>query len=160
MLTSEQRKEMIDKIKALPELLRSAIKGLSDEQLDTPYRQGGWTLRQVVHHLAESHMNCLIRFKFALTEKEPVIKSYDQDLWVHLPDTSGTSVENSLRLIEAVHARLYALFSALDDKTWQKMVIHQEYGTIMLDELLRIYSNHGENHVAQINGLRSDKGWQ
>ena len=137
-------------IKELPSLLRAAVAGLTDEQLATPYRPAGWTLRQVVHHIADSHLNAIIRFKWALTETNPVIKAYKEAEWAKLPDYE-LPLEPSLMILDGIHARLTALFENFTEEQWDKTFIHPESGaTISLKRNLALYAWHGKHHVAHI----------
>ena len=158
MLTTEQRTAKIAQLAACPPALRSAVSGLSDEQLDTPYREGGWTLRQVVHHVADSHAHAYLRFKLVVAEDVPTIKGYDQDVWAQFPD-SKLPVDCSLRLIDGLHERWVAFLSTLPDDAWKRKGQHSERGEMTLDDFLNIYSEHGANHVRQITDLRGKKGW-
>ena len=148
----------IDTLRLLPERLRAAVKGLSDAQLDTPYRDGGWTVRQVVHHFADSHANSYIRFKLALTEDWPTIKPYDEAAWARLPDSRG-EIGPSLTFITGLHERLVALLESMSDEDFQKGFVHPERGRITLANNLAIYEWHSRHHVAHITSLRSRKGW-
>lgn len=137
-------------IKELPTLLRQAVAGLSDEQLATPYRPGGWTIRQVVHHVADSHLNSIIRFKWALTEENPTIKAYHEAEWAKLADYD-LPLEPSLSMLDGIHARLTALFDGLTDEQWNRAFIHPESGTtILLKRNLALYAWHGKHHLAHI----------
>ncbi len=158
-MTSEERSARIRQIRSLPLVLRNAVKGLSDRQLDTPYRTGGWTIRQVVHHLADSHMNAFVRMKLILTEDHPTLKPYNQDAWAGLPDGNASPVEASLSMIDGLHERWATLLESVGEAGWQRTAMHPETGTITLEHMLRIYSDHGEKHVATIAGLRSSRGW-
>lgn len=158
-LTPEQRKQHQATIADCPARLRAAVKGLTDEQLDTPYRPDGWTVRQVVHHVPDSHLNAYIRMKWGLTEDEPVIKTYDQDLWANLPDGRTGSVDVSLNLLEALHKRWDRLIGSLSDADWARKVSHPEWGEITMDYLLAQYAWHSRHHVAHIVTLRTREGW-
>ncbi len=158
MSTTDRRTAKIAQIAACPPVLRKAVEGLSDSQLDTPYRDGGWTVRQVVHHLADSHANAYLRFRWVVTEDHPTIKTYDQDVWATLPDTM-LPLEPSLKIVDGLHERWAAFLSALPDNAWSRTATHPERGEITLDDLLDIYSEHGEKHAGQITGLRARKGW-
>lgn len=137
-------------IKELPALLRQAVTGLTDEQLATPYRPGGWTIRQVVHHVADSHLNSIIRFKWALTEENPTIKAYEEAEWAKLPDYN-LPLEPSLLILDGIHARLTALLNSFTDEQWNRTFIHPESGaTISLKRNLATYSWHGKHHLAHI----------
>ena len=157
-LTPAERRAAIDALAMAPEALRAAVRGLSEEQLDTPYRPGGWTVRQLVHHVADSHMNAYIRFKLGLTEDDPTIKPYDQDAWVALAD-SALPVAVSLDLLGAVHTRLVALLRAAPDEAVSRTIQHPENGPMTLDQMLGVYSWHGRHHTAHITALRERMGW-
>ncbi len=158
-MTQEERKQKIDAIRKLPDLLEAAVRGLNDAQLDTPYRAGGWTVRQVVHHIADSHMNAFIRTKLILTEDHPTVKPYDQDLWAGLIDSARLPVRSSLDLVRGMHERWAALFESLPESAWARSAHHPESGELTLERVLTIYSGHGEKHVGTIRTLRSSKGW-
>jgi hypothetical protein len=139
--------------------MRAAVQGLSPQQLDTRYRPQGWTVRQVVHHVPDSHMNAYIRFKLALTETEPTIKPYEQQLWAELADSRETPVETSLILLECLHQRWVLLLKRIADAGWQRTFRHPELGIVRLDTNLALYAWHGRHHVAHITGLRERMGW-
>lgn len=141
-----------------PGLLRKAVSGLDERQLDTPYRPGGWTVRQVVHHVPDSHMNAYIRFKLALTEDVPTIKPYEEDRWARLADAS-MPVEVSLRLLEVLHARWVALLESMTDEQWSRQLVHPESGQQRIDQLLAMYAWHGPHHTAHVTALRAREGW-
>lgn len=149
---------MIAEIDRLPAALRSATAGLSDSQLDTPYREGGWTLRQVVHHAPDSHLNAYCRFKLALTEEEPTIKTYDEARWAELSD-SRAPIDMSLTLLESLHQRWIILLRAIPDADWSKSFKHPEWGNIRLDTTLALYAWHGRHHLAHVTELKRQKGW-
>jgi len=157
--STEDRAACIRSIRELPAALRAAVSGLSRERLDTPYRDGGWTVRQVVHHLADSHMNAFARFKLALTQDTPRITPYDQDAWAALPDGRSADVEASLSLIEGLHARWVLLLEDLREEAWTRAMDHPERGRISLDYTLQLYAWHCRHHVAHVTGLRQRKGW-
>jgi uncharacterized damage-inducible protein DinB len=157
-LTSAERRAAIDALAVAPEALRAAVRGLTDEQLDTPYRPGGWTVRQLVHHVADSHMNAYIRFKLGLTESNPTIKPYDQDLWVALADCK-LPVAVSLDLLDTLHTRLVALLRATPDEAFSRTIQHPENGPMTLDHMLGVYSWHGRHHTAHVTALRERMGW-
>jgi hypothetical protein len=159
MSTETERRELIDAIERLPRELESAVHGLSDAQLDTPFREGGWTVRQIVHHLADSHANALIRMKLAITEDSPTLKPYDQDRWALLADSETYPIAPSMRILEGLHERWTTLLRALPSDAWARDAMHPENGTMTLDDLLRTYGHHGANHVAQITRLRAAHGW-
>jgi uncharacterized damage-inducible protein DinB len=159
-LSASERRAMIDQIAAAPARLRDAVRGLDDAQLDTPYRDGGWTLRQVAHHLPDSHMNGFTRLKLALTEDEPVIKPYDESRWASLADVRETPIEVSLTLLDALHTRWLTLWHSLHDRDFGRAFRHPEQeGVLTVDWLLAQYSWHGRHHVAQITSLRERRGW-
>jgi hypothetical protein len=157
-ITLEERRSWMDEIAATPRHLRAAVAGLSESQLDTPYRPGGWTVRQVVHHVPDSHMNCFIRIKFALTEKQPTIKPYDEALWAELPDAKGP-IETSLVLLEMLHTRMMSLLEPLTEAQWKCTFVHPELGVRNLDQTMSLYAWHGRHHVAHITRLRDRMGW-
>lgn len=184
-ITPDQREIWIAEIAALPENFRAALDGLNDDQLDTPYREGGWTLRQVAHHVPDSHLNAFIRFKWALTEDMPTIKAYDESLWADLPDVENTPVETSLHLLEALHQRWVVLLKNLKEENWQRAYLHPEFlpenfamsdkaaldiekmkaaGPLppyifLLEKVLGLYAWHGKHHTAHITALRDRLGW-
>jgi uncharacterized damage-inducible protein DinB len=152
------REAAIEAIANLPWELEDAVDGLDESQLDTPYREGGWSARQVVHHLADSHINSLCRLKLALSEERPLVRSYDEAAWARLPDYS-LPVDVSLDLIAALHARWVALWETLADADFRRELEHPERGTMTVDELLALYAWHGAHHVAHITRLRQSRGW-
>jgi len=158
-VSDAQRTALIAAIAEAPAKLRAAATGLSEEQLDTPYRPGGWTVRQVVHHVPDSHMNSLVRFKLALTENEPTIKPYDEARWAELADAKGP-IEPSLLLLENLHERWLVLLKSLKAADWQRTFRHPERGTMTLEETLQLYAWHGRHHVAHITSLRERNGWR
>ncbi len=157
-ITPEQRAEWIREIAQTPAKLKAAIHGLSHEQLDTPYRPGGWTIRQVVHHVPDSHMNSYIRFKLALTENSPTIKPYDEAAWAQLPD-SASPTGPSLHLLEALHLRWVTLLESLSEADLARVFVHPELGPRTLDQTIGLYEWHGRHHVAHITELRRRMGW-
>jgi uncharacterized damage-inducible protein DinB len=158
-LTPARREALIGIIAGTPEKLREAVRGLSAEQLDTPYRPGGWTVRQVVHHLPDSHLNSYVRFKLALTEERPTIKPYEEDRWAELADTFNTPIEVSLTMLESLHVRWVNLLRSLPAADWQRTLLHPQNGEMTLDHVLGLYAWHGPHHVAQITALRERMGW-
>lgn len=152
------RANHINDIAALPTQLRSAVARLTDVQLDTPYRPGGWTVRQVVHHVADSHVNAYVRIKMALTEMDPTIKPYDEQRWAELPDSS-LPIDVSLRLVDAVHERWVALVRALPIEAFARPFQHPESGPHTVDIALSSYAWHGRHHTAHITTLREREGW-
>ena len=158
-LTPADRRDLINAIAAVPKDLRQAVAGLTEAQLDTPYRPDGWTIRQVVHHLPDSHMNAFIRLKLALTEEAPTIKPYKEALWANLPD-ARLPIDVSLRLTEALHERWVAIMNTMADNAWSRTFIHPESGrNFTLDEMTQLYAWHGRHHVAHITELRKRSGW-
>jgi hypothetical protein len=157
--TENQRKKLIEDIARTPAALRAAVQGLSEQQLGTPYRDGGWSVRQVAHHVPESHMNAYIRFKLALTEEEPTIKPYEQDRWAQLPDVSSTPIETSLSLLDFLHERWVCLLRLLQPDQWKRAFRHPEMGIVPLEKSLALYSWHGRHHVAHVTELRKKMGW-
>jgi len=155
---SAARAAQMDTLRELPGQLRAAVAGLNDAQLDTPYREGGWTVRQVVHHLADSHANSFMRFKLALTEDWPTIKPYDEAAWARLAD-SRTPVEMSITFLEGMHARWVALLESLSDADFERGFAHPERGRTTLATNLAIYAWHCHHHLAHITGLRQRQGW-
>jgi hypothetical protein len=159
-VTPALRERWIGEIAATPGALRAAVAGLTPEQLDTPYREHGWTLRQVVHHVPDSHLNAYTRIKLALTEDEPQIKPYDEARWAELPDVQAAPVETSLTLLECLHRRWVLLLRALGPRDFARRFRHPELGrSLGLDEVLAMYAWHGRHHVAHITSLRSRMGW-
>jgi hypothetical protein len=156
---SAARAALIRQIGELPAMLKQAVAGLNAALLDTPYREGGWTVRQVVHHVADSHANSVIRFKLALTEDWPVIKPYDEKAWAELPDSKSLPIEGSLAFIEALHARWVALLEVMSDADFQRGFAHPERGRMNLATALAIYAWHGRHHTAHITALRARMGW-
>jgi hypothetical protein len=156
---TEQKSKLIDEIAQAPAKLRAVVNGLSPQQLDTPYRDGGWTVRQVVHHVPDSHLNAYTRFKLALTEEEPTIKSYAEDRWAELADTGSTPIEVSLDLLESLHDRWVRLLRSLQPQDWKRSFRHPELGLVSLEKNLALYAWHGRHHVAHISSLRERNGW-
>ena len=149
----------IDEIEALPAHLRAATERLSESRLDTPYRPGGWTVRQVAHHLPDSHLNAYVRFRLALTEDEPTIKPYREELWAELPDSRTAPVEVSLALLESLHRRWTLTLRAIEPEQWKRSFRHPELGVVTLQGSLALYAWHGRHHVAHVTGLRERSGW-
>ena len=157
--TSDQRRELIDQIAATPARMRAAVAGLSGAQLETPYRDGGWTVRQVVHHVPDSHMNAYTRVKLALTEHEPTIKPYDEAAWARLNDVRETPIETSLVLLEMLHQRWDTILRSMSDADFSRTLLHPDHGVITLDWLVAMYAWHGRHHVAHITSLRARNAW-
>ena len=158
-LSDGQRQTLIDQIAATPEKMRAAVEGLSEEQLNTPYRPEGWTVRQVVHHVPESHMNSYVRFKLAITEEEPTIKPYFEDRWAQLDDAKQAPVGLSLDLLDTLHGRWVWFLRSLKDADFQRTFRHPELGVVSLDKNIALYAWHGRHHVAHITSLRERLGW-
>jgi len=158
-LSPEQRLALIDQIAATPEKMRAAVAGLSEEQLDTPYRPEGWTVRQVVHHVPDSHLNSYVRFKLALTEEHPTIRAYDENLWANTDDARTAPVEISLDLLEALHRRWVLFLRSFEDKDFARTFHHPELGSMSVDKNVALYAWHGRHHVAHITSLRERMGW-
>lgn len=155
---ADQRAQMLNQVAEAPAKLRSAIRGLNETQLDTPYRDGGWTSRQVVHHVADSHMNAFIRFKLGLTEDNPTISPYPEHLWANLADQE-LPTDVSLPIIDNVHERWVAVLRSMKETDWARTFNHPEIGVQRLDRALALYAWHGRHHVAHITALRAQKGW-
>jgi hypothetical protein len=158
-LSEAQRSKLLDDIEQTPAALRSSVQGLSQPQLDTPYREGGWTVRQVLHHLPDSHMNAYIRFKLALTEDEPTIKPYMENRWAELEDTRATPPEVSLALLDHLHSRWVRLLRSLKPEDWKRTFRHPDMGVVALEKNLALYAWHGRHHVAHITELRKKMAW-
>ena len=158
-LSDARRREMIAQIEETPARLREAVKGLSPEQIETPYREGGWTVRQLVHHVADSHLNAYVRFKLAFTEDQPTIKPYEQDRWAETVDGRTAPVEVSLGLIEALHSRWVMFLKSMSAAGFARKFNHPEMGLLTVEKLLGIYAWHGRHHTAHITELRRRMGW-
>lgn len=158
-VTPALRQAAIEELAATPAKVRAAVAGLAETQLDTPYREGGWTVRQVVHHLVDSHVNAYIRLRFALTENQPTIKPYEENDWAHLEDARSAPVEVSLKLLEPLHERWVRLLRSLKTEQYARTLLHPDHGVKNVDWLLFLYSWHGRHHTAHITELRKQKGW-
>src|SRR5437660_992654 len=158
-LTEDQKQTCLTDISQTPANLRAAVTGLSDQQLDTPYRPGGWTLRQVVHHVPDSHLNSYLRFRLALTENEPTIKPYNEARWAELVDARTAPVEISLALLDSLHKRWVLLLRSLSAADCSRKFRHPELGEVTLEKNLALYAWHGRHHVAHITSLRQRMGW-
>jgi uncharacterized damage-inducible protein DinB len=158
VITADDRSGAIATLAELPEMLRNAVDGLDTAQLGTPYREGGWTVRQLVHHMADSHMNAFIRLRLALTEDWPTITPYDEDAWARLRDAAAP-VEWSLELVESLHARWVMLLQSLSEEQWQRGFRHPEKGPMTLDVATLLYAWHSTHHVAHITHLRMKEDW-
>jgi hypothetical protein len=157
--TPQQRHASIAILAALPENLRSAASDLTESQIDTPYREGGWTVRQLVHHVADSHINAYVRTRRALTEDWPTVSAYDENLWASLYDARTMPIEISLHLLEPLHRRWVALFESLTEDDWQRGYVHSENGRQKLAEVVQNYAWHCRHHVAHVTELRKRMGW-
>ena len=158
-LDEAQRRHAIDAIAATPAELRAAVTGLNETQLEEPYRPGGWTVRQVAHHVPDSHMNAYVRFKLALTEDEPTIKPYEEARWAELADTRETPIETSIVLLEKLHERWVHILRSMSATDFARRLRHPEMGLLRLDQVLALYEWHGAHHVAHITSLRERMGW-
>jgi len=158
-LNDVSRQNLIKQIGEAPAKLREAIKGLTEEQLDAPYRPGGWTVRQVVHHIPDSHMNAYIRFKLGMTEQEPPVKPYKENLWAELVDAKSSPIEPSLTLLESLHQRWTVFLRSMATADFARTVNHPENGIMTLDRVLQLYAWHGQHHVAHITSLRERMDW-
>ena len=154
-----QKRVFIDEIAQTPARLKTAVAGLSNTQLDTPYRPAGWTVRQVVHHVPDSHLNAYVRFKLALTEDNPTIKPYAEDRWADLSDTQSTPIEVSLTLLESLHDRWVRLLRSLTPEQWKRTFRHPELGEMTLEKTVAMYAWHGKHHVAHITELQKRMSW-
>jgi DinB superfamily len=158
-ITQQLRQQAIDSIAATPPKLRAVVAGLSESQFDTPYREGGWTVRQVIHHVPDSHLNAYLRLKLALTEENPTIKPYDEAAWAKLADSKTTPIAVSQALLDAVHTRWDHLWRSLQPADFSRRLVHPEHGERTVDWLLFIYEWHGRHHTAHITELRKQKSW-
>ena len=159
-ITPELVSQWIADIAATPAHIREAVADLDDAQLDTPYRPGGWTVRQVIHHVPDSHLNSYVRFKLAVTETEPTIKPYDETKWAELPDARSGPIEPSLQLLESLHLRWVAFLRSLTPADFSRRFNHPEDGICRLDRTIGIYAWHGKHHAAHISSLRNRMGWK
>lgn len=157
-LTTAQRQTAFSRMAALPNSLYDAVRGLSAEQLDTPYRDGGWALRQVVHHLADSHVNAYVRHKLTLTEVNPPVKAYDENEWAKLADANGP-IGVSLLLVQSIHDRWVHCLRTVPESAFARICTHSDRGVLTLDDLVAMYAWHGDHHVAHITQLRRAQGW-
>lgn len=152
--------ERIERIGRFPEELSAAVKGLDDAQLDTPYGPGKWTLRQLVHHLADSHMNAFIRMKLILTEANPTLKVYEQTDWARTADGNSGSIDSSLSILCGLHARWHIMLNSLDKGAFTRTANHPELGPVSLQDLIQVYYDHCDNHLKHITDLLEIKGWR
>jgi uncharacterized damage-inducible protein DinB len=158
-VTKEMRNDFIKTIEELPTQLRKEVESLSQQQLDTPYREGSWTIRQVVHHIPDSHLNAYVRFKLALTEDNPKIKPYEEHLWAELRDVFETPIELSLTLLDALHKKWIILLNSLTDEQFQRTMQYPDWGNITIDKTLALYAWHSKHHLAHITELKKQMGW-
>lgn len=159
IVTDSARADSIAQIAALPSQLRAAVDGLDESQRNTPYRDGGWTVRQVVYHVGDSHLNCLARLMLGLTEETPTIRVYDESGWVQVGDAAGDSIDDALAFIDVLHARLVRVARTVTAAHGARMIVHPDNGPLSLDVLLALYAWHGAHHVAHITALRTRSGW-
>ena len=159
-VSAGERSQHLDVLADAPARFRQAVDGLDDAQLDTPYRPGGWTVRQVIHHVPDSHMNSYCRFRWALTEDNPPIKGYNEAAWAELHDARSGPLEPSLQLLESLHSRWVVLLSSLSERDWARTFQHSEYGPVRLDQNLALYSWHSRHHAAHITSLRQRMRWK
>jgi len=159
-LTAAERATCVEQVAAAPAQFRRAVAGLTAAQLDTPYREGGWTVRQVAHHVPDSHMNAYLRFKFGLTEDSPAIKTYEEKDWAKTPEVAATPVDISLALLDALHARWVTLLRAMTPQQFERTIKHPEMGPTSLDTMLALYAWHGRHHTAHVTSLRERMGWR
>jgi hypothetical protein len=157
--TPEERSAAIEGIRRFPHNFRSAVSPLSEEQLETPYRPGGWTVRQLVHHVADSHMNAYARMRLALTEEWPTIFAYQENLWAELEDARAAAIASSLDLLDALHVRWVKLLSSLDEKQWKRGYLHPESGRQVLEQVVVLYDWHGRHHTAHVTQLAARMSW-
>lgn len=155
----QERRKLIGDIEQTPSALRASIQGLSPQQIETPYRDGGWTVRQLVHHVPDSHMNAYVRFRLALTEDAPTIKPYMEDRWAKLPDVQSIPLEVSLSLLDSMHTRWVSLLRSMEPQDWKRTFNHPELGSVSLDKSLGLYAWHGRHHVAHVTELRKKMSW-
>ena len=159
-LTAAERATCVEQVAAAPAQFRRAVAGLTAAQLDTPYREGGWTVRQVAHHVPDSHMNAYLRFKFGLTEDSPAIKTYEEKDWAKTPEVAATPVDISLALLDALHARWVTLLRAMTPQQFERTIKHPEMGPTSLDTMLALYAWHGRHHTAHVTSLRERMAWK
>jgi hypothetical protein len=156
---AQQRKEHIDALATLPRGFRNGVKDLTEAQLDTPYREGGWTVRQLIHHIPDSHINAYVRFKLALTETDPVVKTYEEQLWAEMEDSRETPVEVSLTMLEALHTRWVVLLRTMKGEAFARRFVHPQLGPMALEKVLAMYAWHGAHHTAHVTELRKRMKW-
>jgi hypothetical protein len=158
-LTDKQKAQFLDDIEQIPAWMEEAVRGLSEKQLDTPYRDGGWTVRQLVHHMPDSHVNSYVRFKLALTEDQPTIRPYMEDRWAELPEAKSAPIGMSQAFLRSLHSRWILMLRALQPADWKRTFHHPDNGLMNLEKSLALYAWHGRHHVAHITRLREKLGW-
>jgi hypothetical protein len=158
-LSGEERAAALAVLEPAPARFREALAGLTDAQLDTPYREGGWTVRQLAHHLPDSHLNMYVRVRLALTEDVPTVRPYDEKLWAELPDARTAPVEASLAMLEGAHSRLVHLLRSVDESSYQRRFVHPEGYNGTIDTWIAMYAWHSKHHTAHVMGLRERMGW-
>jgi hypothetical protein len=158
-LSRDERAQALDVLEAAPARFREALQGLADAQLDTPYREGGWTVRQIAHHLPDSHLNAYVRIRLALTEDTPTVRPYDEKLWAELPDARTAPVDASLTMLDGVHTRLVRLLRSLDEPSYARRFVHPEGYDGTIDTLIGMYAWHSKHHTAHVTGLRERMAW-
>jgi hypothetical protein len=158
-ITGEEKRRHLLDIAELPAKLREAVAGVAPQHLDIPYREGGWTIRQIVHHIPDSHMNSYVRFKLALTEDQPIIKPYDEKLWAEMAEARTAPIEMSLAMVDALHGRWSLMLQNMTDADFERSIIHSEIGALKLKSMVAGYGWHCRHHVAQIVATRRRMGW-
>jgi uncharacterized damage-inducible protein DinB len=158
-IDAARRAELINQIAEAPAQLTAAVQGLTDAQLDTPYRPDGWTVRQVAHHVPDSHMNAYIRIKLAVTESNPPVKTYEEAAWAELSDARTMPIATSLTLLRALHERWVTWMRTLPESAFARTATHPDFGSMTVDDFLQLYAWHGRHHTAHITGLRKRMGW-
>lgn len=153
------RSSLIQRLEEFPASLAGVVEDLQPHQLDVPYGEGKWTIRQVVHHIADAHLNAFLRFKLILTEEKPMLKPYRQDDWASLPDSLEIPLQPSLLILEGLHCRWAHLLRRLPAEDWQRQGVHLERGLMSAEELIILIANHGEKHLASVTRLKQEKGW-
>jgi uncharacterized damage-inducible protein DinB len=159
MLDAWTRKRLIEQLAQFPTKLETAVAGLSEDQLETPFREAGWTLRQLVHHIADANINGFVRMKLVLTEQDPLLRTFEQDPWAELPDSRALPIAPSLELLRGMHARWAALLAAQPEAAWERKAMHPERGPMTLESILVFFVNHGDHHIEQILATRRARGW-
>ena len=158
-VSTSERQQFVERIRVLPVRLRASVHGLTPEQLSTPYRDGGWTVREVVHHIGDSHLNALVRVKLGLTESAPTVRPYDENLWLQTGDAVDSDLDEALDFVDALHRRFTAVVASIDDTASLRTIVHPESGEHTLAHVIANYAWHGDHHVAHITALRERNGW-